>query len=194
MHNLAIVGSGPSGLAAAAQLNKVGHKVTVYERADRIGGLLMYGIPNMKLDKKVVERRVEILKKEGIEFITCTHIGEKEKFDNNHINNIMEQNGCKLSYVDPKILLNENDALLMATGATIPFDPTSNNPGRNLNGIHFAMDFLTKNTKSLLDSNFKNESFIQVKDKNVIVIGGGDTGADCIGTSLRHGCKSVVNF
>ena len=133
---IAIVGSGPSGLAAAAQLNKVGHKVTVYERADRIGGLLMYGIPNMKLDKKVVERRVEILKKEGIEFITCTHIGEKEKFDNNHINNIMEQNGCKLSYVDPKILLNENDALLMATGATIPFDPTSNNPGRNLNGIH----------------------------------------------------------
>ena len=154
----------------------------------------MYGIPNMKLDKKVVERRVEILKKEGIEFITCTHIGEKEKFDNNHINNIMEQNGCKLSYIDPKILLNENDALLMATGATIPFDPTSNNPGRNLNGIHFAMDFLTKNTKSLLDSNFENESFIQVKDKNVIVIGGGDTGADCIGTSLRHGCKSVVNF
>tara|TARA_A100001037_G_scaffold82982_1_gene75009 strand:- start:32231 stop:33796 length:1566 start_codon:yes stop_codon:yes gene_type:complete len=191
---IAIVGSGPSGLAAAAQLNKVGHKVTVYERADRIGGLLMYGIPNMKLDKKVVERRVEILKKEGVEFITCTHIGEKENFDINHINNIMEQNGCKLSYIDPKILLNENDALLMATGATIPFDPTSNNPGRNLNGIHFAMDFLTKNTKSLLDSNFKNESFIQVKDKNVIVIGGGDTGADCIGTSLRHGCKSVVNF
>jgi len=191
---IAIVGSGPSGLAAAAQLNKAGHKVTVYERADRIGGLLMYGIPNMKLDKQVVKRRVDILKKEGIEFITCTQIGEKDKFNEVYITKIMEDNGLKINYIEPKILLDENDALLMATGATIPFDPTNKNPGRNLSGIHFAMDFLTKNTKSLLDSNFKNNAFTHVKDKNVIVIGGGDTGADCIGTALRHGCKSVVNF
>ena len=191
---VAIVGSGPAGLAAADQLNKVGHEVTVYERADRIGGLLMYGIPNMKLDKGVVERRINLMREAGVKFVTCVHVGKKEDFASGHMTQIMEERGCEMRYLDPNDLLKENDALLMATGATKPFDPTGRNPGRNLAGIQFAMDFLTRNTKSLLDSNLEDESYIPAKDKHVIVIGGGDTGADCIGTSLRHGCKSVVNF
>ena len=187
---IAIVGSGPAGLAAAAQLNKAGHWVTVYERADRIGGLLMYGIPNMKLEKKVVERRVELLRKEGVTFITNAHVGAP-KGDNG---TVASQMGlpAKAKYVDPKALMSEYDAVLLATGATKPRDlPIA---GRELKGIHFAMEFLSANTKSLLDSELKDGTAISAKDKDVIVIGGGDTGADCIGTSLRHGCKSVVNF
>lgn len=191
---VAIVGSGPSGLAAAAQLNKVGHQVTVYERADRIGGLLMYGIPNMKLDKGVVARRVNLLKEEGVTFVTCAHVGKKEDFETGHMTQIMEERGCEMQYVDPQRLLDENDAVLLATGATRSFDPTGRCPGRDLEGIHLAMDFLTRNTKSLLDSKLENGQYISAEGKNVIVIGGGDTGADCIGTSLRHGCQSVVNF
>ena len=191
---VAIVGSGPSGLAAAAQLNKVGHDVTVYERADRIGGLLMYGIPNMKLDKGVVERRVKLLRDEGVKFVTCAHVGKKEEFASGHMTQIMEERGCEIQYIDPQQLLEENDALIMATGATNPFDPTGRCPGRDLDGVHLAMDFLTRNTKSLLDSNLENGAIITAKDKDVIVIGGGDTGTDCIGTSMRHGCKSLVNF
>ncbi len=168
---VAIVGSGPAGLAAAAQLNQVGHQVTVYERSDRIGGLLMYGIPNMKLDKQVVERRLSLLREEGVEFITGADVGRT---------------------VDPQQLLAENDALLLATGATQARDLPI--PGRQLKGIHFAMEFLTANTKSLLDSQLSNGNFISAKDKDVIVIGGGDTGTDCIGTSMRHGCRSLVNF
>ncbi|MDX1947952.1 MAG: glutamate synthase subunit beta [Pirellulaceae bacterium] len=173
---VAVIGSGPSGLAAAAQLNKVGHAVTVYERADRIGGLLMYGIPNMKLDKGVVERRVNLLRAEGIKFVTKADVGNKES----------------PHFVDPKQLLAENDAILLATGATRPNDLPI--PGRGLAGIHFAMEFLTANTKSLLDSRHADGRYISAKDKDVIVIGGGDTGTDCIGTSMRHGCKSLVNF
>ena len=191
---VAIVGSGPAGLAAADQLNKVGHEVTVYERADRIGGLLMYGIPNMKLDKDVVERRISLMRESGIKFVTCAHVGRKEDFEKGHMTQIMEENGSKIEYIDPNDLFKEHDAILMATGATKPFDPTGRNPGRELKGIQFAMDFLTRNTKSLLDSNLENGEYTSAKDKNVIVIGGGDTGADCIGTSLRHGCKEVVNF
>ncbi len=191
---VAIVGSGPAGLAAAAQLNKAGHEVAVYERADRIGGLLMYGIPNMKLDKGVVQRRVNLLKEEGVRFVTNAHVGTKEEFASGHMTQIMEQRGCDVQYIDPQQLLDENDALLMATGATRPFDPTARCEGRDLKGIHFAMDFLTRNTKSLLDSELADGSYLSAKDKDVIVIGGGDTGADCIGTSLRHGCKSVANF
>ena len=191
---VAIVGSGPSGLAAAAQLNKVGHQVTVYERADRIGGLLMYGIPNMKLDKGVVARRVNLLKEEGVTFVTCAHVGKKEDFETGHMTQIMEERGCEMQYVDPQRLLDENDAVLLATGATRSFDPTGRCPGRDLEGIHLAMDFLTRNTKSLLDSKLENGQYISAEGKNVIVIGGGDTGADCIGTSLRHSCQSVVNF
>ncbi|MCA9126363.1 MAG: glutamate synthase subunit beta [Planctomycetales bacterium] len=191
---VAIVGSGPAGLAAADQLNKVGHTVTVFERADRIGGLLMYGIPWMKLGKDVVERRVQLLRDEGITFETCTHVGRKEDFPSGHMTQIMQERGLEIRFLDPKQLLEDFDAVLMATGATKPFDPTARCPGRDLKGIYYAMDFLTRNTKSLLDSNLKDEKYTSAKDLNVIVIGGGDTGADCIGTSLRHGCKSVINF
>jgi NAD(P)H-dependent glutamate synthase small subunit len=173
---VAIIGSGPAGLAAAAQLNKAGHTVTVYERADRIGGLLMYGIPNMKLDKGAVERRVALLREEGIKFVTSADVGNRES----------------ANFVDPKKLHVEHDALLLCTGATRPNDlPIA---GRGLEGIHFAMEFLTANTKSMLDSRHKDGAYISAKDKDVIVIGGGDTGTDCIGTSIRHGCKSLVNF
>jgi len=173
--NVAVVGSGPAGLAAAAQLNKAGHTVTVYERADRVGGLLMYGIPNMKLGKDVVQRRVDVLKEEGIIFVTGADVGGKGE-----------------GSIDVKTLQSENDAVLFTTGATSARD--LNAPGRELNGVHLAMDFLTANTKSLLDSDLADGNYISAKDKNVIVIGGGDTGTDCIGTSLRHGCKSMVNF
>ncbi len=174
---VAVVGSGPAGLAAAAQLNKAGHNVTVYERADRIGGLLMYGIPNMKLAKKeVVDRRVQLLKDEGISFITGVEIDDSQGPDSQSI----------------KKLQHEFDAVLLATGATKPRNLDI--PGRELKGIHFAMEFLSANTKSLLDSDHFDGMFINAKDKNVIVIGGGDTGTDCIGTSLRHGCKSLVNL
>jgi len=172
---VAVVGSGPAGMAAAAQLNKVGHSVTVYERADRIGGLLMYGIPNMKLGKDVVQRRVDLLKEEGVVFVINADVG-----------------GSGDNSVDVKQLQKENDALLFTTGATKARDLEI--PGRDLNGVHFAMEFLTANTKSLLDSDLNDGNYISAKDKNVVVIGGGDTGTDCIGTSLRHGCKSMVNF
>ena len=169
--SVAVVGSGPAGLAAAAQLNKVGHRVTVYERDDRIGGLLMYGIPNMKLDKAVVDRRIDLLRQEGIEFVTGAHIGVN---------------------VDVQELREKNDALLLACGATRPHDLPI--PGRALGGIHFAMEFLLENTKSYLDSGLADGNYISAKDRDVIVIGGGDTGTDCIGTSMRHGCRSLVNF
>ena len=172
---VAIVGSGPAGLAAADQLNKMGHSVTVYERDDRVGGLLMYGIPNMKLEKDIVDRRLDILRAEGVVFMSSCDVGGSGK------------NAYPLSEV-----MKEFDAVLLATGATTPRDLKI--PGREGNGIHFAMEFLLKNTKSLLDSNLEDGNYISARDKNVIVIGGGDTGTDCIGTSLRHGCKSLVNF
>ncbi len=191
---VAIVGSGPAGLAAAQQLRRRGHGVTVFERADRIGGLLMYGIPFMKLGKDVVERRLEQMREEGVEFRTCVHVGNRSDFEAGHMTGIMKEGGLNITVVDPKELLEEYDTLLLATGATKPFDPTGRCPGRDLEGIHFAMDFLTRNTKSLLDSDLQDGEFISAKGKNVVVIGGGDTGADCIGTSLRHGATSIVNF
>ncbi|MGI9323105.1 MAG: glutamate synthase subunit beta [Pseudomonadales bacterium] len=169
--SVAVVGSGPCGLAAAAQLNRAGHQVTVYERADRIGGLLMYGIPNMKLDKQVVERRVQLLRDEGVEFVVNADLGRN---------------------MDMSQLLADKDAVLLATGATEARDLPI--PGRDASGVHLAMEFLTLNTKSLLDSNLEDGQYISAKDKRVIVIGGGDTGTDCIGTAMRHGCKSLVNF
>ncbi len=172
---VAVVGSGPAGLAAAAQLNKAGHDVTVYERADRIGGLLMYGIPNMKLDKGVVERRVELLRQEGVKFVTSAHVGKLEEFPEGHVTQIMQQRGCDVQFIDPNDLLGQFDALLLATGATLPFDPVARCPGRDLDGIYFAMDFLTRNTKSLLDSELSDGSFTPATNKHVIVIGGGDT-------------------
>jgi glutamate synthase (NADPH/NADH) small chain len=168
---VAVVGSGPAGLAAAAQLNSAGHKVTVFERADRIGGLLMYGIPNMKLEKSIVERRVKLLSDEGIDFLTSKEVGR-------------DPTGAEL--------LTQFDGVVLCTGATRPRDLPI--PGRDLKGIHFAMDFLHANTKSLLDSGLGDGRYISAKDKRVIVIGGGDTGTDCIGTSMRHGCRNLVNF
>ncbi len=166
---VAVVGSGPAGLCAAAQLNRAGHLVTVFEREDRPGGLLMYGIPNMKLDKdKVVLRRIKQMEAEGVKFVCNTEVGK--------------------NYPAEK-LLKEFDAVILATGATQPRDlPVE---GRNLKGVNFAMDFLTANTRSLLDRH-KNGNFISAEGKDVIVIGGGDTGTDCVGTSLRQGCKSLV--
>ena len=168
---VAVVGSGPAGLCAAAQLNRAGHWVTVFERADRPGGLLMYGIPNMKLDKKdVVLRRIDLLTKEGIEFVCNTEVGR--------------------NYPGEK-LLKEFDAIVLCTGATKPRDLPIE--GRQLQGIHFAMEFLEANTRSLLDDH-KNGNYISAAGKDVVVIGGGDTGTDCVGTSMRHGCKSLVQL
>ncbi len=168
---VAIVGSGPAGLCAAAQLNKAGHEVTVFERADRVGGLLMYGIPNMKLDKeKVVLPRIEQMEAEGVKFLTNTEVG--------------------VNY-PAKQLLKEFDATVLCIGATKPRDlPVE---GRGLKGIHFAMEFLTQNTRSLLDGK-KNGEFISAEGKDVMVIGGGDTGTDCVGTSMRQGCKSLIQL
>ncbi|MCX2979771.1 glutamate synthase subunit beta [Halieaceae bacterium IMCC14734] len=172
---VAVVGSGPSGLAAAAELNKSGHTVTVYERADRVGGLLMYGIPNMKLGKDVVDRRVNILREEGITFVTNADVG-----------------GTGDNAIPLAQLREDNDALLLCTGATNARDLPIEN--RQLKGIYPAMEFLRANTRSLLDSNLEDDNYISAKGKKVIVIGGGDTGTDCIGTSIRHGASNVVNF
>lgn len=166
---VAVVGSGPAGLACADQLNKAGHSVTVFERDDRIGGLMMYGIPNMKLDKNlVVQRRIDIMKAEGITFMESTEVG--------------------VDYPADK-LLEEFDAAVLCTGATKPRDLSAE--GRELSGIHFAMDFLRSSTKALLDG---NEPALSAAGKNVVVIGGGDTGTDCVATSLRQGCRSVIQL
>jgi glutamate synthase (NADPH/NADH) small chain len=169
--SVAVVGSGPAGLAAAAELNRAGHKVTVFERADRIGGLLTYGIPQMKLEKRIVERRVKLLADEGVEFVTNTEVGK--------------------GYPTSK-LTSSFDAIVLCGGATaareLPIE------GRGLRGVHLAMEFLTLNTKSLLDSKHADGKYLSAKDKHVVVIGGGDTGTDCVGTSMRHGCKSLVQL
>jgi glutamate synthase (NADPH/NADH) small chain len=168
---VAVVGSGPAGLAAAAQLNRAGHAVTVYERADRVGGLLTYGIPNMKLDKKVVERRVKLMLEEGVRFVTSTEVGKD---------------------LAASRLTSDFDAAIITTGATVARDLKVE--GRELEGVHLAMDFLTQNTKSLLDSAHADGKFISAKGKRVVVIGGGDTGTDCVGTAIRHGAASVVQL
>ncbi|MEK9575411.1 MAG: glutamate synthase subunit beta [Gammaproteobacteria bacterium] len=168
---VAIIGSGPAGLAAADELNKLGHNVVVYERDNRIGGLLMYGIPNMKLGKDLVDRRVDLLRDSGIEFVTNANVGKD---------------------ILVKDLESDYDAIIFATGATQPRDlPVEN---RDASGVHFAMEYLKSNTSSYLDSGVGDQSDLSAKDKNVIVIGGGDTGTDCIGTALRQGAKSIVNF
>src|SRR5207249_10927445 len=170
---VAVIGSGPAGLAAAAQLNRAGHWVTVFERADRVGGLLMYGIPNMKLEKNVVQRRVDLMAAEGVKFITNCEVGK--------------------DYPAAR-LREEFDAVVLCGGATRPNDFFARTEGRNLKGIHFAMEFLYANTKSLLDSKHEDGRYISARDKDVIVIGGDATGTDCVGTSMRHGCKSLVQL
>ncbi|MBQ3470968.1 MAG: glutamate synthase subunit beta [Clostridia bacterium] len=168
---IAVIGSGPSGLAAADMLNRRGHSVTVYERSDRAGGLLMYGIPNMKLEKSVIERKLDIMREEGVEFKTGVNVGKD---------------------IDTKTLLNEYDRIILACGASNPRDIKAD--GRNAKGIYFAVDFLKSTTKALLDNGLKDGTYISAKDKNVIVIGGGDTGNDCVGTCVRHGAKSVLQL
>ena len=168
---IAIIGSGPSGLAAADQLNKRGHSVTVFEREDRVGGLLMYGIPNMKLEKWVIDRKIKVMEEEGVLFMTNTNIGK-------------DYRAAKL--------LKDYDCVILACGASNPRDIKV--PGREADGIYFAVDFLKANTKSLLNSNLTDGKNISAKGKHVIVIGGGDTGNDCVGTCIRHGCKSVTQL
>ncbi len=172
---VAVVGSGPSGLACAAQLNKAGHWVTVFERADRIGGLMMYGIPNMKLDKdKVVQRRVDLMEAEGVRFVTNCEVGKDYAADK---------------------LRDEFDAIVLCGGATKPNDLPI--PGRELKGIYFAVDFLHGNTQDLLDRRTglsPQPGFISTHGKDVVVIGGGDTGTDCVGTAMRQGCHSLAQF
>ena len=168
---VAVVGSGPSGLAAADQLNKRGHTVTVFERADRIGGLLMYGIPNMKLEKQIVQRRVDLMAAEGVNFVTGVDVGKDKP---------------------AKELLRDFDAVVLCCGAGNPRDLSV--PGRGGKDIYFAVDFLKSTTKSLLDSQLKDKQYLSAKGKRVVIVGGGDTGNDCVGTCIRHGCKSVVQL
>ena len=168
---VAVIGSGPSGLTVAHYLNMRGHSVTVYERSDRPGGLLMYGIPNMKLEKPYIDRKIDIMKEEGIEFKTGMNVGIDVKAEE-----------IKKGY----------DAVVLCCGASNPRD--INVPGRRSKGIYFAVDYLTAATKSLLNSNFTDGKFIDAKNKNVMVIGGGDTGNDCVGTSIRLGCKSMLQL
>ncbi len=170
---VAVVGSGPAGLACADLLNRAGHLVTVFERADRIGGLLMYGIPNMKLDKGVVQRRIDLMAAEGVQFLTSTEVGKDYPAERLH---------------------DEFDALVLCGGATKPRDLPIE--GRDLKGVHFAVDFLHGNTRNLLGASLQDENFVAIsaRGKDVIVIGGGDTGTDCVGTSLRHGCRSLAQF
>lgn len=169
---VAVVGSGPAGLATAAQLNKAGHTVTVYERADRIGGLLTYGIPTMKLEKHIVQRRVDLLAAEGITFVTNTEIGKD---------------------ISSRELQAQYDAVVLCGGAT-KARPIGNVEGHELKGIYPAMDYLNSTIKSYLDNGLQEGTYIDAKDKHVIVIGGGDTGTDCVATALRHGCRSITQF
>lgn len=169
--HVAVVGSGPAGLACAAQLNKAGHSVTVFERSDRLGGLLTYGIPTMKLEKQVVDRRIQLLEAEGIQFVTNTEIGKDIPADQ---------------------LVASHDAVVLCGGATKPREFQIE--GSNLHGIHYAMDYLNGTIKSYLDSNLEDGQYINAESKDVIVIGGGDTGTDCVATALRHGCRSVTQF
>lgn len=168
---VAVIGSGPAGLTVAYQLNQKGHEVTVYEKEDRLGGLLMYGIPNMKLDKKIIERRIQLMKEEGITFITNKNVG--------------------VDLTKEELLL-DYDAIVLCCGAKQARDLKV--PGRNSKGIYLAVDFLASTTKALLDNTYEKGNYISAKDKHVVVVGGGDTGNDCVATAIRHGCISVTQL
>ena len=168
---IAVIGSGPAGLATADTLNKRGYDVDVFEKDDRFGGLLMYGIPNMKIEKEIIERRISLMKEEGVHFYLNTAIETKKQ---------------------AKDMLSKYDSIVLACGSRVPRDIVVE--GRNAKNIMFAVDYLTDVTKSLLNSNFKDKEYFDVKDKNVLVIGGGDTGNDCVATAIRHGCKNVIQL
>ncbi len=202
---IAVIGSGPSGLAAADQLNKRGHSVTVFERSDRVGGLLMYGIPNMKLEKQIIERKVRIMEEEGVVFVTGVDVGTVASASGSE--SIPEQAELQKRPVSAASILKDYDRVVLACGSSNPRDIKA--PGRDANGIHFAVDFLKATTKALLDAKEKSGQIadhsmpaailekgaqISAKGKHVIIIGGGDTGNDCVGTSIRHGAKSVTQI
>ena len=168
---VAIIGSGPSGLSAADMLNRRGHSVTVYERSDRVGGLLMYGIPNMKLEKHIIERKVDVMKAEGVVFKTNVNVGKD---------------------IAAEELIKQYDRVILCCGASHPRDIAVE--GRETEGVYFAVDFLKSTTKALLDNGLQEGTYISAKDKNVLIIGGGDTGNDCVGTCVRHGAKSVIQL
>ena len=193
---VAVIGSGPSGLAVADQLIGRGHDVTVYERSDRPGGLLMYGIPNMKLEKQIIDRRIDVMKKRGIKFVLNTEVATGKAStkavcpkDDQMTGYLKNKN---LKYVKADDLLKEYDAVVLACGAANPRDIKA--PGRDAKGIYFAVDFLKTTTMSLVNSGFADKQFVSCKGKNVLVIGGGDTGNDCVGTAVREGAVSVTQL
>ncbi len=193
---IAVIGSGPAGLAAADQLNKRGHSVTVYEKSDRPGGLLMYGIPNMKLEKQVIDRKIEVMKAEGVTFVTNANVGATKAVMNPMVakEDIMGEYlvDAEEKAVKADTVLKEYDSVILACGASNPRDIKVK--GRDARGIYYAVDYLKTTTKSLLNSQFKDKRYVSAKGKNVLVIGGGDTGNDCVGTAIRQGCKNIIQL